>query len=137
MIAGDQRRGSSARSSTCARSTTSGRRKISTYLKRDHDVDHPQPPVVWRILKRLDLNRLPSSQRYKRDDRRWKRYEKQQPGHRVQIDVKFIAPIEGTHTSAGTTSSSPRSMMEPPGGLRITPHRRRGVLPTPGRRHHR
>ena len=47
---------------------------------------------VWRILKRLDLNRLPASQRYKRHDKRWKRYEKQLPGHRVQIDVKFIEP---------------------------------------------
>ena len=41
------------------------------------------------------MNRLPASQRYKRHDRRWKRYEKQLPGHRVQIDVKFIEPIAG------------------------------------------
>jgi transposase InsO family protein len=26
---------------------------------------------------------------------RWKRYEKQKPGHSVQIDVKFIEPIKG------------------------------------------
>ena len=50
---------------------------------------------VWRILKRLELNRLPASQRYKRHDRRWKRYEKPLPGHRVQIDVKFIQPRPG------------------------------------------
>jgi transposase InsO family protein len=50
---------------------------------------------VWRVLKRLDLNRLPASQRYKRHDRRWQRYEKPLPGHRVQIDVKFIAPLPG------------------------------------------
>jgi transposase InsO family protein len=50
---------------------------------------------VWRILKRLDLNRLPTSQRYKRHDKRWKRYEKPLPGHRVQVDVKFIEPIGG------------------------------------------
>ena len=31
--------------------------------------------------KRLDLNRLPASQRYKRHDRAWKRYEKPLPGH--------------------------------------------------------
>ena len=30
---------------------------------------------VWRILKRLQLNRLPASQRHKRHDRRWQRYE--------------------------------------------------------------
>lgn len=45
------------------------------------------------ILNRLDMGRLPASQRYKRHDRRWKRYEKQLPGHRVQIDVKFIEPL--------------------------------------------
>lgn len=39
---------------------------------------------VWRILKRLDLNRLPASQRYRRHQQRWKRYEKQRPGHHVQ-----------------------------------------------------
>jgi transposase InsO family protein len=48
---------------------------------------------VWRILKRLDLSRLPASQRYQRHDRKWKRYEKPMPGHAVQIDVKFIAPL--------------------------------------------
>ena len=41
------------------------------------------------------MSRLPSSQRYKRHQDRWKRYEKPQPGHRVQIDVKFIAPLAG------------------------------------------
>ena len=40
-------------------------------------------------------NRLPVSQRYKRHDRRWKRHEKPLPGHRVQIDVKFIEPLRG------------------------------------------
>jgi transposase InsO family protein len=69
--------------------------KISMYLKRYHDVTI-SPSGVWRILKRLDMNRLPSSQRYKRHNQRWKRYEKQQPGHRVQVDVKFIQPIAGS-----------------------------------------
>lgn len=41
------------------------------------------------------MNRLPASQRYQRHDRRWKRYEKPLPGHRVQIDVKFIQPLPG------------------------------------------
>ncbi len=72
-----------------------GPQKISMYLKRYHDITISNSGV-WRILKRLDLNRLPASQRYKRHDRRWKRYEKQQPGHRVQIDVKFIEPLGGT-----------------------------------------
>lgn len=42
------------------------------------------------------MNRLPSSQRYRRHVDRWKRYEKPQPGHRVQIDVKFVAPLKGS-----------------------------------------
>lgn len=71
-----------------------GPAKIAMYLARYHDVTISHSGV-WRILKRLDLNRLPASQRYKRLDKRWQRYEKQLPGHRVQVDVKFIAPIKG------------------------------------------
>ena len=69
--------------------------KIAMYLQRYHDIQI-SVSGVWRILKRLDLSRLPTSQRYKRHTERWKRYEKPQPGHRVQVDVKFIAPIAGT-----------------------------------------
>lgn len=69
-----------------------GPHKIAMYLKRYHDITI-SPSGVWRILDRLDMNRLPSSQRYKRHGQRWKRYEKPQPGHRVQVDVKFITPI--------------------------------------------
>lgn len=42
-----------------------GPEKISMYLKRYHDLQVSKSGV-WRILKRLDLNRLPASQRYKR-----------------------------------------------------------------------
>jgi hypothetical protein len=56
-----------------------GPAKISMYLKRYHDVEVSNSGV-WRILKRLDLNRLPASQRYKQHDRRWKQYEKPMPG---------------------------------------------------------
>ncbi len=71
-----------------------GPHKIAMYLKRYHEID-VSPSGVWRILRRLGMNRLPTSQRYKRHKDRWKRYEKPQPGHRVQIDVKFIAPLPG------------------------------------------
>ena len=74
-----------------------GPAKISMYLARYHEVTVSRSGV-WRILKRLDMNRLPSSQRHRRYDRRWKRYEKQPPGHRVQVDVKFIEPL---HCSVG------------------------------------
>ena len=74
-------------------------------LRPAQDLDVPQAlprhrrsrhSGVWRILKRLDMSRLPASQRYKRHADRWKRYEKPLPGHRVQVDVKFIAPIAGS-----------------------------------------
>ncbi|HVA05280.1 MAG TPA: hypothetical protein VNG12_00920 [Acidimicrobiales bacterium] len=41
------------------------------------------------------MSRLPASQRYKRHKDRYKRYEKQLPDQRVQVDVKFIQPICG------------------------------------------
>lgn len=69
-----------------------GPHKIAMYLKRYHEVTI-SPSGVWRVLRRLDLNRLPSSQRHQRHEQRWKRYEKPQPGHAVQVDVKFISPI--------------------------------------------
>jgi|SRR5687768_15092525 len=72
-----------------------GPQKISMYLRRYHDIEI-SPSGVWRILKRLDMSRLPASQRYKRHKDRWKRYEKALPGHRVQVDVKFIEPIGGS-----------------------------------------
>ena len=72
-----------------------GPHKIAMYLERYHEIK-VSPSGIWRILKRLDMSRLPASQRYKRHKERWKRYEKPQPGHRVQVDVKFVAPIGGT-----------------------------------------
>jgi transposase InsO family protein len=72
-----------------------GPHKIAMYLKRYHDVQ-VSPSGVWRILNRLGMSRLPASQRYRRHVDRWKRYEKPLPGHRVQIDVKFIAPLQGS-----------------------------------------
>jgi hypothetical protein len=55
-----------------------GPAKIAMYLKRYHDIQI-STSGVWRILKRLELNRLPASQRHQRHDRRWKRYEKPLP----------------------------------------------------------
>ena len=68
--------------------------KIAMYLKRYHDIEMSKSGV-WRMLDRLGMGRLPANQRYKRHKQRPQRYEKPQPGHQVQIDVKFIAPIAG------------------------------------------
>jgi transposase InsO family protein len=72
-----------------------GPHKIAMYLERYHEIK-VSTSGIWRILKRLDMSHLPASQRYKRHKECWKRYEKPQPGHRVQVDVKFVAPIGGT-----------------------------------------
>jgi transposase len=72
-----------------------GPHKIAMYLGRYHDVQ-VSPSGIWRILRRLGMSRLPASQRYKRHVDRWKRYEKPLPGHRLQVDVKFVAPLKGS-----------------------------------------
>lgn len=65
--------------------------EISMYLQRYRDVSIGRS-AVWRILKRPEMNRLPASQRYQHHKQWWKRYEKQRPGHHVQVDVEFIEP---------------------------------------------
>jgi transposase InsO family protein/transposase-like protein len=85
-----------------------GPTKIAMYLKRYHGIQISDSGV-WRILKRLGMNRLPASQRYKSRDRRWKRYEKQLPGHHVQIDVKFIAPITPPAAAGASPAATPGS----------------------------
>lgn len=72
-----------------------GPHKIAMYLARYHDITM-SPSGIWRILNKLGMSRLPASQRYKRHKDRWKRYEKPLPGHRVQVDVKFIEPLAGS-----------------------------------------
>ena len=72
-----------------------GPHKISMYLARYHEVQI-SPSGVYRILKKLGMSRLPASQRHKPHNKRWHRYEKPQPGHRLQVDVKFIEPLPGS-----------------------------------------
>jgi transposase InsO family protein len=42
------------------------------------------------------MNRLPANQKHVQHPKRWKRYEKPKPGHRLQMDVKFLERIPGT-----------------------------------------
>jgi transposase InsO family protein len=69
--------------------------RIKMYLERYHGIS-VNKSSIWKILKRLNINLLPASQRYKRHAERWKRYEKPQPGHRLQVDVKFLERIKDT-----------------------------------------
>src|SRR5215831_4753197 len=72
-----------------------GPARIAAYLERYHAI-HVAHSTVHRILQRHRLSRLPSNQKYQRQTHRWKRYEKQQPGHRLQVDVKFLERIPGS-----------------------------------------
>jgi len=69
--------------------------KIADYLKRFHSLSIACASV-HRILRRHGMNRLPANQKYRRHAHRWTRYEKAQPGHRLQVDVKFLERIPGT-----------------------------------------
>lgn len=69
--------------------------KIADYLKRFHSLSIACASV-HRILRKHGLNRLPANQKHRRHAHRWTRYEKAQPGHRLQVDVKFLERIAGT-----------------------------------------
>jgi transposase InsO family protein len=69
--------------------------RIADYLKRFHQVTLAVSSV-HRILLRHDMNRLPANQKHRPHARRWQRYEKPLPGHRLQLDVKFLERIPGT-----------------------------------------
>jgi transposase InsO family protein len=69
--------------------------KIAGYLQRFHAV-RIATASVHRLLQKHGMNRLPANQKYQRHHKRWQRYEKPQPGHRLQLDVKFLERIAGT-----------------------------------------
>jgi len=70
--------------------------RIAAYLARYHQIKIAVS-TVHAVLKRHNLSNLPSSLRsYQRQKHSWKRYEKQQSGHRLQIDVKFLERIPGS-----------------------------------------
>lgn len=71
-----------------------GPARIAMYLDRYHDLRLSRTGI-WRFLRRAGMNRLPTSMRYRRRDERFRRYEKPLPGHQLQIDVKFLAPLPG------------------------------------------
>jgi transposase InsO family protein len=72
-----------------------GPSRIAAYLKRFHHLS-VACSTVHRILIRHGMNRLPANQKPRSPGRAWQRYEKPQPGHRLQLDVKFLERIAGT-----------------------------------------
>ena len=69
--------------------------RIAAYLQRFHQMAIAVSSV-HRILARHGMNRLPASQKHRAHGKRWQRYEKPQPGHRLQVDVKFLERIPGS-----------------------------------------
>ena len=65
------------------------------YLKRFDDVSVARSSV-HRILGQHGMGRLPANQKPRPYGKRWLRYEKPQPGHRLQMDVKFLERLPGT-----------------------------------------
>lgn len=61
--------------------------RISWYMARYHEIQISDAGV-YRILKRNGLNRLPRGTRTRKVHT--KRYNKQVPGHHIQVDVKFL-----------------------------------------------
>ena len=64
-----------------------GPMRIVWYLERYHGI-RVSDATVYRILKRNGLNRLPRGTRVRKVHT--KRYNKQVPGHHIQMDVKFL-----------------------------------------------
>jgi hypothetical protein len=61
--------------------------RIVWYLARYHAIGISNA-CVYRILRRHGLNRLPA--KMGRRAVQTKRYDKQVPGHHIQLDVKFL-----------------------------------------------
>lgn len=72
-----------------------GAGRIAAYLGRFHQI-RIAVSSVHRILTRHGMPRLPANQKHQAHGKRWQRYEKPQPGHRLQLDVKFLERIAGT-----------------------------------------
>ncbi len=61
--------------------------RIVWYLARYHDIKISDAGV-YRILKRNSVNRLPRGTRLRKVHTI--RYQKQVPGHQIQVDLKFL-----------------------------------------------
>jgi transposase len=70
-----------------------GPERIILYLKRYHGIT-VSDAGAYRVLKRNGLNRLPANTRRRSSGPPYTLYQKQIPGHHIQMDVKFLAFIE-------------------------------------------
>ena len=67
-----------------------GPERIYMYLKRYLSIQTSESSV-YRILKRNGVSRLPKNAKKRSPGPKFKLYEKQTPGHHVQMDVKFLS----------------------------------------------
>jgi transposase InsO family protein len=70
-----------------------GPERIYWYLKRYLNIQTSESSV-YRILKRNGISRLPKNTKRRSPGPKVKLYEKQTPGHHIQIDVKFLNFID-------------------------------------------
>ncbi len=75
--------------------------RIVWYLQRYHNI-RVSDATVYRTLRRLGLNRLPRS--VGRRKIHTKRYQKQVPGHHIQVDVKFLKFLDKNKKTHQTVS---------------------------------
>lgn len=66
-----------------------GPERIHLYLRRYHQIDISESSV-YRVLARNHMNRLPRNVKRRSPGPSVTRYEKQVPGHHIQVDVKFL-----------------------------------------------
>ena len=67
-----------------------GPERIHLYLKRYLNIETSESSC-YRILKRNGISRLPRNAKRRSPGPKIKLYEKQTPGHHVQMDVKFLS----------------------------------------------
>jgi transposase InsO family protein len=63
--------------------------RISWYLERYHGLKVSQGGIR-KVLERNGMNRLPQNNKVRSPGTEFKSYEKQIPGHHVQVDAKFL-----------------------------------------------
>jgi transposase InsO family protein len=66
-----------------------GPRRISMYMERYHGIKISSSGARY-VLIRNDLKLLPRNAKRRSPEPKFKRYNKQVPGHHVQVDVKFL-----------------------------------------------
>jgi len=75
--------------------------RIAAYVLRFHRIKIAGSSV-HRILTRHGMKRLPANQKHQPHGKRWQRYEKPQPGHRLQAGRQ----VPGAHPGHATAALS-------------------------------